>query len=122
MCSRQPVRDLLIGETTAERIKLELGAARLIEGRPVPTATIKGRDTVRGVRREISISQIEIVEALTEPVAQIVEAVRSALENTAPEIAADIIDGGIVMTGGGSASQDRRQSAQLRGAGRWARA
>ena len=94
--------NLLIGEATAERIKLELGAARLGDDRAVPTATIKGRDIARGVPREITISQIEIIEALTEPVGQIVEAVRSALENTAPEIAADIIDGGIVMTGGGS--------------------
>lgn len=94
--------NLLIGEATAERIKLELGAARLGDDRAVPAATIKGRDIARGVPREITISQIEIIEALTEPVGQIVEAVRSALENTAPEIAADIIDGGIVMTGGGS--------------------
>lgn len=94
--------NLLIGEATAERIKLQLGAARLCEGQPILAATIKGRDIARGIPREISISQIEIIEALTEPVGQIVEAVRNALENTAPEIAADIIDGGIVMTGGGS--------------------
>ncbi len=94
--------NLLIGEATAERIKLVLGAARLGDDGAIPAATIKGRDIARGVPREISISQFEVIEALSEPVGQIVEAVRSALENTAPEIAADIIDGGIVMTGGGS--------------------
>lgn len=94
--------NLLIGEGTAERVKLELGAARRCGDGPVPTAKIKGRDLAKGRPREISISQTEIIEALTEPVGQIVEAVRAALENTAPEIAADIIDGGIIMTGGGS--------------------
>ncbi|WCT80003.1 rod shape-determining protein [Novosphingobium humi] len=93
--------NLLIGEATAERVKLQLGAAQLSEG-PVPTTIVKGRDLVRGVPLEITISQAEIVEALAEPVGQIVAAVRSALENTPPEIAADIIDGGIIMTGGGA--------------------
>jgi len=94
--------NLLIGESTAERVKTQLGAARSCGDGPVPVAIIKGRDLAKGVPREITISQTEIIEALAEPVGQIVEAVRSALENTAPEIAADIIDGGIVMTGGGS--------------------
>jgi len=94
--------NLLIGESTAERIKLELGAACLGKSRTVPSAIIKGRDLAKGVPREITISQEEIVEALAEPVGQIIEVVRNALENTPPEIAADIIDGGIVMTGGGS--------------------
>jgi rod shape-determining protein MreB len=74
----------------------------LAEDGSVPTTIVKGRDLVRGVPLEITISQAEIVEALAEPVGQIVAAVRSALENTPPEIAADIIDGGIVMTGGGA--------------------
>lgn len=94
--------NLLIGEATAERVKLELGAARLGEEGPVPDTTIKGRDLARGVPQEMTISQTAIVEAVAEPVGQIVEAVRSALENTPPEIAADILDGGIIMTGGGS--------------------
>jgi rod shape-determining protein MreB len=94
--------NLLIGEATAERVKMQLGAARRCGDGPVPTAIIKGRDIAKGVPREISISQTEIIEALAEPVGQIIAAVRTALENTAPEIAADIIDGGIVMTGGGS--------------------
>lgn len=94
--------NLLIGEATSERIKLQLGAARLSENGAVPQAVVKGRDLVRGVPLEITISQTEIVEALAEPVGQIVAAVRAALENTPPEIAADIIDGGIIMTGGGA--------------------
>jgi rod shape-determining protein MreB len=65
----------------------------------VPDTKIKGRDLAKGVPQEMTISQTEIVEAVTEPVGQIVEAVRSALENTPPEIAADILDGGIIMTG-----------------------
>jgi len=94
--------NLLIGEATAERVKLQLGAARLYGAGPVPVAIIKGRDLAKGVPRELTIAQDEIVEALIEPVGQIVAAVRTALEHTPPEIAADIIDGGIIMTGGGS--------------------
>ena len=94
--------NLLIGEATAERVKLQLGAARLCGDGTVPVVIVKGRDLAKGVPEEISISQTEIVDALAEPVGQIVEAVRSALANTPPEIAADIIDGGIIMTGGGS--------------------
>ena len=93
---------LLIGEATAEKIKKELGTARVPAGIEPRRAFVRGRDIARGVPREIEISQGEIVEALREPVGQIMHAVRRALENTAPEIAADIIDGGIMMTGGGS--------------------
>ena len=94
--------DLLIGEATAERVKKEYGTALAKKGDTNDKVLIKGRHIVRGVPAEITISQAEICEALSEPVALIVEAVRKALEATAPEIAADIIDGGIVMTGGGS--------------------
>ena len=93
--------NLIIGEATAERIKFEIGAAT-IAGDAARTAKIRGRDVVRGVPTEKQIDQEEIVEALSETVGQIVETVRAALEATAPEIAADIIEGGIVMTGGGS--------------------
>ena len=64
--------------------------------------SIRGRDAVRGVPREVTITRSDIAEALGGPVAQIVDAVRRALESTDPEIAADILDQGIVMTGGGS--------------------
>ena len=94
--------NLLIGEATAERIKHEIGIARPPAdgiGRVIP---IKGRDLVNGVPKEIMINQGMIAEALSEPVATIVEGVRVALENTAPELAADIVDQGIVLTGGGA--------------------
>ena len=94
--------NLIIGEATAERIKLEIGAATIAGGDTPRQARIRGRDIVRGVPTEKSIGQEEIVEALGETVGQIVHTVRRALELTAPEIAADIIEGGIVMTGGGS--------------------
>ena len=94
--------NLLIGEATAERIKQEIGIARPPAdgiGKVIP---IKGRDLVNGVPKEIQINQGMIAEALSEPVATIVEGVRVALENTAPELAADIVDQGIVLTGGGA--------------------
>jgi rod shape-determining protein MreB len=94
--------NLMIGEATAERVKKEIGTARITKSKPAVSAFIKGRDVARGVPREISISQAEVVDAITEPLGQIVEIVRSALEGTAPEIAADIIDAGIIMTGGGA--------------------
>ena len=66
------------------------------------TLEIKGRDLMNGVPKEITINQAQIAEALSEPVSAIVEGVRQALENTAPELAADIVDQGIVLTGGGA--------------------
>ena len=92
--------NLIIGEATSERIKLDIGAATIL-GEP-RTARIRGRDVVRGRPTETHIGQEEIVEALRDTVGQIVETVRNALEATPPEIAADIIECGIVMTGGGS--------------------
>jgi rod shape-determining protein MreB len=94
--------NLLIGDTTAEKIKKEIGAAihpAKGEGRSM---SIKGRDLVAGVPKEIKINESQIVESLMEPVAAVVEAVKFALENTPPELSADIVDKGIVMTGGGS--------------------
>ena len=98
--------NLMIGEATAERVKKELGTALYTPNGAPRTALIKGRDVARGVPREISITQAEIADALAECVGQIVQVVRSALENAAPEIAADIIEGGIIMTGGGSLLAD----------------
>ena len=94
--------NLLIGEATAERIKQEVGIARPPADGIGVTIQIKGRDLVNGVPKEIQINQGQIAEALSEPVATIVEGVRVALENTAPELAADIVDQGIVLTGGGA--------------------
>ncbi|MBO9671078.1 MAG: rod shape-determining protein [Sphingobium sp.] len=94
--------NLLIGEATAERIKKQFGIARKPASGVGETIHIKGRDLVNGVPKEISINQSQIAEALAEPIGTIVEGVRIALENTAPELAADIVDQGIVLTGGGA--------------------
>ena len=94
--------NLLIGDATAERIKKEAGAAiRPTDGHG-KTLSIRGRDLVNGVPGEITINQMQIAEALSEPVGAIIEGVRIALENTAPELAADILDNGILLTGGGA--------------------
>ena len=97
--------NLLIGEATAERIKQELGCAKPPVDGIGKTVYIKGRDLVNGVPKEIQINQAQIAEAVSEPVATIVDGVRIALENTAPELAADIVDQGIVLTGGGALLQ-----------------
>ena len=96
--------NLLIGESSAERIKMSIGAARAPddENDDGPYQELRGRDLMNGVPREILVSQRQISEALAEPVIAIVEAVKVALENTPPELAADIVDRGIVMTGGGA--------------------
>ena len=94
--------NLLIGEATAERIKKQFGVAQPPEDGVGETIHIKGRDLVNGVPKEISINQGQIADALAEPISTIVEGVRIALENTAPELAADIVDQGIVLTGGGA--------------------
>lgn len=96
------VHNLLIGESTAERIKKEIGSACPPadgEGRKME---IRGRDLMNGVPKEIIVTERQVSEALAEPVGQIIEGVKVALEHTAPELAADIVDKGIVMTGGGS--------------------
>ena len=92
--------NLLIGEATAERIKHEIGTALTPDGEP-RTLLVRGRHLSSGMPQEIAIDQAEVAQALAEPVSQILAAVRSALENTAPELAADIVDQGIVLTGGG---------------------
>lgn len=94
--------NLLIGESTAERIKKEIGSACPPEGGEGRLMDIKGRDLMNGVPKELTISERQIAEALAEPVGAIIEAVKGALEHTAPELAADIVDRGIVMSGGGS--------------------
>lgn len=94
--------NLLIGESTAERIKKEIGSACPPEEGEGRLMEIKGRDLMNGVPKELVISERQIAEALAEPVGAIIDAVKGALEHTAPELAADIVDRGIVMTGGGS--------------------
>jgi rod shape-determining protein MreB and related proteins len=94
--------NLLIGEATAENIKKLIGSACLPEDGNGDVVEIKGRDLMNGVPKEIVISERQVAESLAEPVSQIVEAVKVALEHTAPELSADIVDKGIVLTGGGS--------------------
>lgn len=95
--------NLLIGESSAERIKKDIGSASMLDIKgDGSTLAIKGRDLTSGVPKEISITEKQVAESLAEPVAAILEAVKVALENTPPELAADIVDKGIVMTGGGS--------------------
>jgi rod shape-determining protein MreB and related proteins len=95
-------QNLLIGEASSERIKKEIGSAAPPSDGNGITIDIKGRDLLNGVPKEITITQRHISEALAEPVGAIVEAVKVALEATPPELAADIVDKGIVLTGGGS--------------------
>lgn len=94
--------NLLIGEATAERVKKEIGAATVVKKDEDQQIEIKGRDLLNGVPKEVLISTQDIVESLTEPVAEIVNAVKHTLEKTAPELSADIVDKGIVLTGGGA--------------------
>ena len=94
--------NLLLGESSAERIKEELGSACPPEDGDGESVNIKGRDLMNGVPKEIVLSQRQISESLAEPVGAVVDAVKAGLENTAPELAADIVDKGIVLTGGGA--------------------
>jgi rod shape-determining protein MreB len=92
--------NLMIGERTAEEIKIRIGSAY-----PLPqelTMEVRGRDLVEGLPRTVTIHSEEIRAALAEPVNQIVEKVRSVLEETPPELAADIVERGITLTGGGA--------------------
>ncbi|HEX8320779.1 rod shape-determining protein [Longimicrobium sp.] len=100
-------RNLLIGEATAEGVKIQIGSAFALDEEREMDVT--GRDLVNGIPKSVRVNSVEIRECIQEPVAAIVAAVRRALESTPPELSSDIIDAGIVMTGGG---------AQLRGLGR----
>ena len=92
--------NLLIGERTAEQIKKEIGSAYPTDD--VLTVEVKGRDLIEGIPKTLTVTDAEIREALSEPISLIVNAVRVALERTPPELSADIVDRGIVLTGGGS--------------------
>jgi rod shape-determining protein MreB and related proteins len=94
--------NLLVGEGSAERIKKEIGSACPPEDGDGRVMAIKGRDLMNGVPGELVISERQIAESIAEPVGAIIEAVKVALEHTAPELAADIVDKGIVLTGGGA--------------------
>lgn len=94
--------NVLIGESSAERIKKEIGSAAVPKDGEGKMLSVKGRDLMNGVPKELILSEAQIAEALSEPVGQIIEAVKMALEHTAPELAADIVDKGIMLTGGGA--------------------
>ena len=95
---------MLIGETTAEEIKKRIGSA--FPGAEVREMEVKGRNLAEGIPRSFTISSNEILEALTEPLNQIVSAVKQALEQTPPELGADIAEKGMVLTGGGALLRD----------------
>ena len=94
--------NLLVGESSSERIKKEIGTAKPPEDGVGQAIEVRGRDLMNGVPKELMINQMQIAESLAEPVGAIIETVKVALENTAPELAADIVDKGIVLTGGGA--------------------
>ena len=91
---------MLIGESTSEEIKKNIGSA--FPGMEVKEIEVKGRNLAEGIPRAFTISSNEVLEALTEPLNQIVQAVKNALEQTPPELGADIADRGLVLTGGGA--------------------
>ena len=93
--------NLLIGERTAEEIKIKIGSAYPYEDEAAP-CTIKGRNLADGLPKNIDIYPEEIREALADPLASVVDAIKSTLEKTPPELSADIIDHGIILTGGGA--------------------
>lgn len=98
--------NLAIGETTAERLKIEVGTVSLQDAKGMPASTARGRDLLTGLPKTIEVPAIDVAQAIQDPVNEIVNAIRETLESTQPEIAADVIDHGMVLTGGG---------AQLRG-------
>ncbi|MBM6613543.1 rod shape-determining protein [Desemzia sp. RIT804] len=94
--------NLLIGERTAEQIKMDIGCASVEKAAEYGTMDIRGRDLLTGLPQTIEISAVDVAEAIQEVVEGIVIAVRETLEETSPEISADVIDHGIVLTGGGA--------------------
>lgn len=92
--------NLLIGEKSAEEIKIKIGTAIIPE--ESQQIAVKGRDLVTGIPKTLTITDAEVFESLAEPIAVIIDAVRSALENAPPELSSDLVDRGIVMAGGGS--------------------
>ena len=94
--------NLLVGEATAERIKTQIGTARMPEDGRGASMDIRGRDLLNGVPKETEVTQVQVAEALSEPEHQICEAVMTALESTPPDLAADIVDRGVMLTGGGA--------------------
>ncbi len=101
--------NLLVGESSAENIKKQIGIAHQPASGKGKTMRIKGRDLMHGIPREIEINQRQVAESIAEPVAAIVDAVKVTLENVAPELSADMVDKGIVITGGGALLEGMEQ-------------
>ena len=99
------VHKLAIGESTAERIKTDIGCAGIPDNGDGKTLTVKGRDLINGLPREVVISERQVAEALSDSLSQIITALKRALEVVPPELAADIVDKGIMLTGGGALLQ-----------------
>ena len=93
---------LMIGERTAERAKMEIGSAYELEGEEEMLMAIKGRDMITGLPKIVEISESQVREALKEPVYAIIESIKTTLEKTPPELAADIMEKGIMLAGGGA--------------------
>jgi rod shape-determining protein MreB len=94
--------NLAIGERTAEDIKIKIGCVYLDEDDEIKKMDIRGRDLISGLPRTVEINSKQVLAALSEPVSTIVEAIKYTLEKTPPELAADIMEAGIVLTGGGA--------------------
>ena len=95
--------NLLIGEKTAENLKCEIGSALPLDEEI--TTTVKGRDLIDGIPKTVEVNSIEIREALSEPINTIIESIKLTLEQTPPELASDILDRGIILSGGGALSR-----------------
>ncbi|WP_407887389.1 rod shape-determining protein [Levilactobacillus sp. N40-8-2] len=94
--------NLLIGERTAEKLKMDIGSASVEDADKIEGATIRGRDLVSGLPKAVEVSAVDVAKAIQEPVQDVITAIKETLEETSPEIAADVIDHGIVLTGGGA--------------------
>ena len=94
--------NLLIGERTAEQLKIDCGSASLEAAEDLEGSTIRGRDLLSGLPKTVEISSVDVSEAIQEVVSEIISAIKETLEETSPEIASDVIDHGIVLTGGGA--------------------
>jgi rod shape-determining protein MreB len=94
--------NLMIGETTTEQVKIEIGSACGNGNTEKRVKDIKGRDVISGIPKTITVNEVEILDALSEPINVILDTIKVALENTPPEIAADIVDRGMILAGGGA--------------------
>lgn len=94
--------NLLIGERTAEAIKIQIGSASVEKAKDIESMSIRGRDLITGLPKSMDIDAVDVVKSIQEVVQSIIAAIKETLEETSPEIAADVIDHGIVLTGGGA--------------------